>query len=553
MADLNAGQVIAKQLKADGIDTVFTVYAGPMTQALEALPREGIRVIGCRHEEQAGFMAQALGYITKKPGVVIVGSGPAMTNTITSLHVATENGWPLVVLGGSAGLSSRQAGPTRAWGGFQESPQPVMAVPACKWVQEVDATERIPEFIHLGLGKAISGRPGGVYIDFPGHILGNTVPEDRLALRTSQPLQYRPFPDPAGVERIAAMLAEAERPLILIGKGAAWADAAEGLTRLVGLGIPFLPSPMGRGTVPDDHPMCMGATRSAALGGADVIVMMGGRFNWIFGFGRPPAYAPDVRLAHVDVVAEEHYNAAHVKVGLVADCAVAAQQIYEALRGRKLNPATEQWRESLRTRADRNAGALHDLCTSDATPISPYRLLYEVRNLLDRDATVTVDGEITLGIGRIVIPAYFPRHRLNSGTTACMGTGVPYAIGASLARPGKQVVGVLGDYAFGAGAMDVETGARVGATPVFVVVNNQGITGRNAQDRQFRPEDGLIAGLLPARYEKMAEMVNGHAEYVEAPHEIRPALERALASGKVAVVNVAVDPKGGTRRGGGYL
>ena len=553
MAELSGSEILARQLVNENIDTVFTVYAGPMTAALPALARLGVRVIGCRHEEQAGFMASAWGYITKRPGVLIVGSGPAMTNTVTSLYAAQGNGWPLVVLGGSAGGSARALGPTRGFGGFQETDQVAYAAPACKWAIEVDYPERIPEFLHLGLGKAISGRPGGVYIDFPGALLNAEVPEEQVQWRRATPSLHEPHADPAGIEAIADMLAGAERPLLLVGKGAAWSDAAAPLQRLVSLGIPFVASPMGRGTVPDDDPRNAGAARSAALSGADAVLMAGGRFNWIFNFGRPPSFAPDVRLAQIDLAAEEMYSAAELEVGLVADCGAAIDQLCTVLESRRLASSQSGWLDSLIDKSARHRAALDEIMDSDAVPISPYRLFRDVRDCLPRDATISVDGEITLGIGRLVLPSFLPRHRLNSGITACMGVGVPYAIGAKIARPDQPSIAMLGDYAFGASAMEVETAARVGAAVVFVIVNNGGITGRVSQNRSFRPEDPLISGLLPVHYDKLAEMVDGYAARIERPEDIKPAVNEALASGRVSVVNVLVDPEGGSRRGGGYL
>ncbi|MBI4189595.1 MAG: thiamine pyrophosphate-binding protein [Betaproteobacteria bacterium] len=553
MSVLNGGQIIAKQLKREGIDTVFAVYAGPMTQALAGLADESVRVVGCRHEEQAGFMAQAWGYINKKPGIVIAGSGPAVSNTVTSLQVATDSGLPLVVLGGSAGASTHSNRPTRAFGGFQETDQVALTTAACKWAVEVDVTDRIPEFLHIGLGKAVSGRPGGVYIDFPGHLVQASVPEENVQWRETQPAVYQPHGDPAGVEAIAKLLAEAERPLILVGKGAAWADAAESLQKLAAMGIPFVASPMGRGTIPDDDPRNAGSARSSALRNADAVLMAGGRFNWIFQFGRPPTFASNAKFAHIDIVPEEMTSAANIDIGLVADCAAATGQIVEALAGRRLRTAATGWLTGLQEQAQRNRAALNEIMASDSVPISPYRLVRDVRDSLARDATISVDGEITLGIGRLILPSYYPRHRLNSGTTACMGTGVPYAIGAKLARPDLQSVAVLGDYAFGASAMEIETAARMNAAVVFVIVNNAGIVGRSAQQNTFGFEEPLISGLIPADYEKMAEMVGGYAEKVEDPAEIKPAIGRALESGKVSLLNVMVDPKGGVRRGGGYL
>jgi 2-hydroxyacyl-CoA lyase 1 len=551
--EISGSEMLARQLKIEQIDTVFTVFAGPMTETLGALARGGVRVIGCRHEEQAGFMAQAWGYVKKKPGVVIVGSGPAMTNTVTSLQVAQENAWPLVVFGGSVGATSRWEGPTRGWGGFQETDQVLTAAPVSKLSIGIDSSERIPEFVHLAVGKAMAGRPGSVYVDFPGHMLSAHVPSDRALWRESTPTIHSPYPDPAGIRKIAEMLAQAERPLIIIGRGAGWANASEPLQRLVDLGLPFVSSPMGRGTIPDDDIHNAGAARSASLVEADMVLAVGARFNWMFQFGRPPAFSPDVRIAQIDIEAEEFCSAADLTVGVVADCSVAVAELATELDGREIRSRATGWLNSLQERSASNRSRLNEIMASQQAPINPYRLFRDIRDCMPRDVIYSVDGEITLGIGRLILPSYLPRHRLNSGTLACMGVGVPYAIGAKLARPDRVVVAVLGDYAFGASAMEIETAARVGAAVLFIVVNNAGIAGRGPQRRTFGGDEPLVAGLLAADYEKMAEMVGGHAERVEDPARIRPAIEQALASRKVALVNVIVDPEGSARRGGGYL
>ena len=368
---------------------------------------------------------------------------------------------------------------------------------------------------------------------------------------TAAPTMSTPYPDPASVEAIANMLATAQRPLILIGKGAAWADAGPALERLVALGIPFVASPMGRGVVPDDSPLCVNAARSEALGGADAILMVGGRFNWIFQFGRPPRYSPTVRLAQIDIEAEEMYSGAEIEFGMVADCAIAAAQIGEALHGRKL-AAGADWVPSLQQAGAKNEAAIAEHMLSDSQPINHYRLLREVKEAIPRNSTVSVDGEMTMGVARVVLNGYGSGRQLNSGTTGCMGTGVPYAIGAKLAFPDQPSVAVVGDYAFGAAGLEVETCARVGAHVVFVVSNNSGIAGHSIQDRMFAADSPPIAALLPAQYEKMAEMVGGFARRVENPADIGPAIRAALAANTVAVINVITDPKG-RHRGSNYL
>ncbi len=542
--EIDGGRIAVRALAAAGIDTMFGVVAGPMIEFYGAGVAEGLNVIGCRHELNGGFMAQAWGYQKKKPGVLVVGSGPALTNALTPLYVATESAMPLVVLGGSAFPN------TLGWGGFQELDQVTAANPLCKWTGRVDSTERIGEWIHLALGKALEGRPGGVYLDFPGDVVGRRIPSAHARLR-SAPEVTRPHPDPNAIDRTADALASAERPLIVFGKGAAWADAGPALQRLVDLGIPYVCSPMARGTLPDDHPNFANAARSQALSGADVIVMFGGRFNWIFGMGQ--RFAPDAQIVQIDIEAEEAFSGARVGTALVADAAVAAEDLGKALADRPLANAAAGWLQSLQEKRAANEAAAEKTLTDDSIPINPYRVVHEVRSVLPRDAIVTAEGETIMGICRAMLPSYANRGRLNAGTTGCMGTGAPYTLGSALACPDRPSVGVLGDYAFGSAPMIVETAARVGAKPVFVVVNNEGIAGHMIQDHMISPEAPRIAALLPARYEKAAEMVDGHAEYVEQPGEIRPALERALAADRVAVVHIRVDPKASRIGGTNYL
>jgi thiamine pyrophosphate-dependent acetolactate synthase large subunit-like protein len=547
VTEIDGGRIAAQQLVAAGIDTLFGVVAGPMIEVFAGAQAERMRVVGCRHEENAAFMASAWGYVNRKPGVVVAGSGPGMTNTVTPMHVATASAMPLLVLGGST------YGATRGIGGFQEADQIAFAAPACKWTAQVDSTRRIGEFLHLALARSVSGRPGAVYLDFPGEVIARRIPANEVSLRRRAPEIARPHPDPNAIDRIADLLARAERPLLMIGKGAAWADAGEPLQRLVDRGIPYVSSPMARGVVPDDDPHFANAARSAALAGADAILMVGGRFNWIFGFGRPPRYREDVRIAQIDIEAEEMTSAADVELGVVADADVAVASLCEALDGRALATTATSWLADLRRQRERNEAEIAKRSSLDSVPINPYRLVREVRETLGRDATVAVDGETIMGVCRVLLPSYGARTRFNAGTTGCMGTGLPYAIGAKLARPDRPSVAVLGDYAFGAAAIEVETAARIGASPVFIVANNEGIAGHLLQDHMLPPGSPRIASLLPARYEKMAEMVDGHAESVERPEEIRPALERALAAERVAIVHVRVDPKATRISGGNYL
>ncbi len=545
MTEIHGGQAAARQLAAAGIDTVFGVVAGPMIEVFAGAQESGLHVVGGRHEMNMGFAASAWGYQKRKPGVLIVGSGPGMTNAVTPMHVATESAMPLVVLGGSA------FGSTRGVGGFQEADQLAFAKPACKWIGQVDSTERIAEWVHLALGKALQGRPGAVYLDFPGHLVAQRIPEEALQLRDTGLEITRPHPDPNTIDRLADLLAEAERPLLLIGKGAGWSEAGADLQALVDRGIPYVASPMARGIIPDDHANFANAARSAALQGADLVIMFGGRFNWIFGMGR--RFAKETTLVQVDTIAEEMISGADLDLGIVADAKATAVALGDALGTRTLRSEGNGWLAGLQEQSERNEGAARAALEDDSVPINPYRLVAEVKHAVPRDATLVAEGETIMGICRAMLPSYGERTRFNAGTTGCMGTGAPYALGAKLAHPERPSVAVLGDYAFGAAAMIVETSARIGAAPVFVVANNEGIAGHMIQDHMLPPGSPRIASLLPAHYEKIGELVDGHSERVDQPDQIRPALERALAADKVAVVHVRCNPKATRLSGANYL
>ena len=314
---------------------------------------------------------------------------------------------------------------------------------------------------------------------------------------------------------------------------------------------------MARGTIPDDQPAFMNSARGAALRGADLILMLGGRFNWIFASGSPRRLAPGVRLAQIDLVEEEFYSGAELELGIVADAAAAARALNEALDGRTLYSSGGDWFRDLAEARGRNEAQLLERFDPGAVPIQPPRVAQELREVLPRDASIVAEGEITMAVARMMIPSFGERTRLNAGTTGCMGTGVPYAIGAKLARPDAASVlvcgdYVCGDYAFGAAFNDVETARRIGANVVFVVLNNEGVAGHGIANSSF-DGDLTAGGLLPARYEKIAEMVDGHAEAVDKPEEIRPALERALGADAPAVVHIRVDPDWVHAGGGIYL
>ena len=345
----------------------------------------------------------------------------------------------------------------------------------------------------------------------------------------------------------AELLLAAERPLLILGKGVRWSEPYLELRGLVErLGMPFLPSPMGRGSIPDDHPLCFSCARTVAMRGADVVLVLGARLNWMFGMGR--AFRPEAKIIQVDIAPEEIGLHRPVAVGAVADAGRFLQALLADLEGKTKGLAERahegEWLSALRESREKNEHTIAPLLNSDAVPMTHLRMLREVREVLPRDAVVTVDGQIVLSAGRQVIPSHAPASRLNSGSNDCMGVGVPFAVGAKLALPERTLVSINADCAFGLGGWEVETLLRLGAPVLFIVDNNEGIMGSALEGRMFRHEHPERVAMYQRgiRYDKLGEAFGAHREHVETPDELGPALQRALAAGRSAVVDVRVDP-----------
>jgi thiamine pyrophosphate-dependent acetolactate synthase large subunit-like protein len=534
---MDGSTLLAQALKDQGAECIFTVVGGPVIEAVGACGDLGMRPIGTHHEQAAVMMATAYGYVGGGLGVALLASGPAVTNGVTGAHVAWDNCWPVVILGGSSSRRQRGRMP------FQEADSVALMRPVTKWALQVDSAERIPELLAIAIRTAQGGRPGPVYLDLPADILQATVDEERVPQAPRVEPPPRPTGDSAAVERAAELLLNAERPLLVIGKGVRGSGGFERFARLVDtLGLPFVPSPMGRGFIPDDHQLCMSGARSTALRGADVVLVLGARLNWTFGMGRP--FAPDARFIHVDIHPEEIGLQRGAAVGIAGDAGAVVDQILAALNGRMADRSESDWMGTLREARGKNEAVLQPLLESDQVPMTHHRLLREVRDALPRDAIISVDGQITLATGRQVLPSYRPASRLNSGANGCMGVGVPFAVGAKLAAPDRPVISVNGDCAFGFNGMEMETSLRHDAPVLFLIDNNDGIMGGVLEGRMFsHPHNERVAMYLPGvRYDKMMEAFGGHAAHITDPAEVRPAVERALRADRSTCLNVAVDP-----------
>jgi thiamine pyrophosphate-dependent acetolactate synthase large subunit-like protein len=535
MAELTGSEIIAKCLQKEGIKDLFFIMGGPMLLAEATCIKEGIRMIDVRHEQAAAFACQAYSRLKQVPSVCMAASGPGVTNLITGMANALIDCCPVVALGGSSPLSQfgRQV--------FQEIDQVELMRGCCKHVDRLINLKRIPQQINFALQKAMSGKPGPVYIDCPGDMLYQKIDENLVdwSFAGRPILDSRPLGDPRQVNALVAALAEAQRPLIVSGSGVIWSRAWTEMQEFVeAAGIPFYTTPQGRGVVPDDHPCSYLAMRSSAFRDADLIIVLGTRMNYIIGHASPPRFGPTAKIARIDIDPAEIGTAArYVDIPIVGDCKAVLGQLLAGIKGKVNADTYKGWRQKLAEgeAAKRNAAGANKY--AEDGDIHPVRMLEAVRDFAKRDAILCVDGQETLNFGRQTMPTFAPGHRLNSGPFGTMGVGLPFGVGAKVACPDKQVIVVHGDGSMGMNAMEMDTAIRHKIPLLIVISLNGGWTGDPKREKP-----GRDLGYM--RYDLICQALGGYGEYVTQPEDITPALVRAQAEvdkGRVALVNVRTD------------
>ena len=535
MATITGSEVLAQALRSQGVDTLFYLMGGPMLETEAACIKLGIRAIDTRHEQAASLAAHAWTRITRRPGVCMACSGPGTTNLVTGVANAFTDAAPLVAIGGSS---------PRVYLGmeaFQEIDQVAIMKPITKRAERIYDARRIPDVVATAFREATAGRPGPVYLDLPGDVLGEKIEEESVVY--SGP--WRPAPrtlgDPVAIREAIALLARAERPVVLAGSGVWWSDGARALQDFIeATGIPFYTTPISRGLIPEDHALAFLNARSKAFTEADVVLAVGTRFNWVIQFGRPPRFAADMKVIHVDINPAQLGHNRAVDVPIAGDARAVLEQLRAEADGKIQPKQYSGWTGKLRTLDAEKSAEMDKAMSADTAPIHPLRLCKEVRDFLRRDAILVVDGQEILNYGRQAIPTFVAGHRLNSGTLGTMGVGLPFGVGAKVAQPDAQVLVLHGDGSYGINAMEIDTAVRH-KIPVVVVISNNGGWTANAPWTRPLPKPGRNLG--HTRYDRVAQELGAHGEFVEKPHEIRPALERAFASGKPAVVNVITDDK----------
>jgi oxalyl-CoA decarboxylase len=536
--------LVVEALKLNGVDTIYGVAGIPITDLLRLAQAEGIRYFGFRHEQSAGNAAAIAGFLTQRPGICMTVSAPGFLNGMVALANATTNCFPMILISGS----SDRAIVDLEQGDYEELDQLNAARPYAKAAYRVNRAQDIGIGVARAIRAAVSGRPGGVYLDLPAEVLGAALDAEtakQALVRVVDPAPPQP-PAPASVARALDLLAAAQRPLAILGKGAAYARADEEIRAfLETTGIPFLPMSMAKGLLPDEHPQSAAAARSYAIGNADVVLLAGARLNWLLSHGRPPLWSAATRFVQVDIAPTEIDSNRAIAAPVVGDIKSVFAAFNAALGS---GPIRRQatWMEEIGKRKQQNIERMAARLNADPSPMNFSSALRAVRNALATrpDVYIVNEGANTLDFGRNIIDMQQPRHRLDSGTWGVMGIGMGYAIGAA-AVTGKPVVAIEGDSAFGFSGMEIETICRYGLPVTTVVFNNNGVYRGDPQGLPYSPT-GLFRD---AHYEKIIEAFGGAGCHVTDTPGLTEALTAALASGRPALINAVIDPTAGTESG----
>jgi len=525
---LHGGRLVAKRLKAHGVTKLFTLSGGHLFSIFDGCREEGIDLVDVRHESAAAFAAEGWAKVTRQPGVAALTAGPGVTNGMSAVASAQQNGSPMLVLGGRA--------PAMRWGqgSLQELDHVPFVRPLTKLATTAEATSEIPGLIDDALTAALTPHSGPTFIDFPMDVVFSEAPE---------PAEPEPLPDAAGgpvpdVARAAALLRDAERPVIMAGTNLYWGHGEQALLALAQeLGIPVFLNGLARGCVPADHELFFSRARSNGLKGADVALVIGVPMDFRLGFGQ--SFGEETELVVIDRAEPLRDHPRPVAAELYG----SVPGILDALRTEAGGGAdTGAWVSTLRAAEDEKRAAERAEFDDDRAPLHPMRLYRELGEVIDRDAIVIGDGGDFVSYAGRVVDTYQPGCWLDPGPFGCLGCGPGYALAAKVAHPDRQVVLLLGDGAFGFSGMEFDTFARLGINVVGVMGNN-GIWALEKHPMEFLYGYSVAADLRPGtRYDQVVAALGGHGELVERPAELKPALERAFSAGVPALVNVLTDP-----------
>ena len=547
--------LVIEALKLNGIDTIFGLPGIPITDLTRKAQAAGMRVIAFRHEQNAGYAASIAGFITQKPGVCLTVSAPGFLNGLTALANATTNCFPMILISGS---SEREIVDLQQ-GDYEEMDQLAIAKPLCKAAFRVLHAEDIGIGIARAIRAAVSGRPGGVYLDLPAKLFPQSVDAalgKQSLIKVVDPAP-RQIPAADAVARAVELLKGAKKPLILLGKGAAYAQADAEVRALVEkTGIPYLPMSMAKGLLPDTHPQCASAARSFVLPEADVVVLIGARLNWLLSHGKGKTWGGKSakhwggqKFIQIDISPTEADSNVRIDAPLVGDVGSCVSALLEKLGANVPQPPAD-WLNAIAERKNKNVAKMAESLAKNPTPMNFHSALNVVRDLIkaNPDAYLVNEGANALDFTRSIVDMYKPRKRLDVGTWGVMGIGMGFAVAAAVVT-GQQVIAVEGDSAFGFSGMEVETICRYNLPVCIVIMNNNGVYRGDEKNPTGGADPAPLVFVKDSRYEKLMEAFGGVGVYATTPAELRTAMEEAIRSKRPTLINAVIDEGAGTESG----
>ncbi len=542
--------LVIDALKLNGVETIYTVPGIPITDLGRLAQASGIRVISFRHEQNAGNAAAIAGFLTKAPGICLTVSAPGFLNGLVALANATTNCFPMILISGS---SEREIVDLQQ-GDYEEMDQLAVAKTLCK------ASFRVLHAADIGIGvarairAALSGRPGGVYLDLPAKLLGQMMKASdglRSLVKVIDPAPSQ-IPGPDAVQRALDVLRGAKRPLIILGKGAAYAQADDAIRDLVEKsGIPYIPMSMAKGLLPDTHPQSAAAARSTVLADSDVVMMIGARLNWLLSHGKGKQWGPpgSKKFIQIDIEPREMDSNVEIAAPLVGDIGSCVAALMRGM-GDAWSAPPAAWTDAINARKDSNIARMATRLGKNSNPMDYHSALRVLRDVIAArpDAILVNEGANTLDQARGVIDMYQPRKRLDVGTWGVMGIGMGFAVAATV-ETGKPVLAIVGDSAFGFSGMEVETICRYNLPICVVVFNNDGIYRGDGVNPGGGADPAITMFVKGARYDKMIEGFGGVGVNATTPDELKAAVDAAMDSARPTLINAVIDPAAGTESG----
>jgi oxalyl-CoA decarboxylase len=548
-------QLVIDALKLNGIDTLFGLPGIPITDLTRRAQAAGMRVIAFRHEQNAGNAAAIAGFLTQKPGICLTVSAPGFLNGLTALANATTNCFPMILVSGS---SEREIVDLQQ-GDYEEMDQLAIAKPLCKAAFRVLHAEDIGIGIARAIRAAVSGRPGGVYLDLPAKLFPQSIDAEagrKSLIKVVDPAP-RQIPAPDAVRRAVELLKGAKRPLIILGKGAAYAQADADIRALIErTGIPYLPMAMAKGLLPDTHPQCASAARSYVLPEADVVRLIGARLNWLLSHGKGKTWGGKTskdwggqKYIQVDISPQEPDSNVRIDAPLIGDIGSCVAALLGGIGSGWAKPSAD-WLGAVAERKDKNIAKMAETLAKSPTPMNFHSALNVVRDLVKANpgAYLVNEGANALDFTRSIVDMYQPRKRLDVGTWGVMGIGMGFAVGAAVVS-GEPVIAVEGDSAFGFSGMEVETICRYNLPVCVVIMNNNGVYRGDEVNPTGGRDPAPLVFVKDARYEKLMEAFGGVGVHVTTPAELRKAMEEAVRSRKPTLINAVIDETAGTESG----